>query len=201
MQRIDAFIYINLDKRIDRKEEILREFKNFEIPEERIYRIKGVDSDVPGLGCTLAHINALKFAKKNNFKYFIIFEDDFTFIIDPKTFNDNLCSFFNLDINFNVVMLGYNLKKSKHLNDIIGYALETQTASSYLVNGNYTETLINCLEEGASKLAITHQHWNYMNDQYWKKLQSDNWYYFVTRIGIQRPGFSDCAKGFRNYGV
>lgn len=201
MDKIDGFIYINLDKRTDRKEEILAEFKKMGIPEERTFRVPGVECSFGALGCTLAHINALKFAKEKSFKNFIIFEDDFTFIVEPDILNKNLANFFDLNLNYNVAMLGYHLQISEPFNELLGYAREAQTASSYLVNGNYTNTLINCLSEGARELAITGKHWLYINDQYWKKLQNEGWYYFMTRIGIQRPGFSDCAGGFRDYRV
>jgi len=201
MDKIDAFIYINLDKRVDRKEEILSELNKVGIPEEKIYRVPGVQCNFGALGCTLAHINALKFAKEKGFKHFIIFEDDFTFVVEPSTFYKNLSDFFDLNLDYNVTMLGYNLQKSEPFNELLGYAREAQTASCYLVNGDYTDTLINCLEEGAKQLAATGKHWIYINDQYWKKLQHEGWYYFLTRIGIQRAGFSDCAGGFRDYGV
>jgi len=201
MDKIDAYIYINLDRRIDRREEIVSEFKKLGIPEERTYRVSGVECSLGALGCTLAHINALKFAKEKGFNNYIIFEDDFTFIVDSEILNKNLADFFDLNINYNVSMLGYNLQKTEPLNDIVGYAREAQTASCYLVNGGYTDTLINCLSEGARQLALTGKHWLYINDQYWKKLQHEGWYYFMTRIGIQRAGFSDCAGDFRDYGV
>lgn len=201
MDNIDAFIYINLDKRIDRREEILGEFKKIGIPEEKIYRISGVECAFGALGCTLAHINALKFAHEKGFKHFIIFEDDFTFVVNAEIFNKNLEDFFNLNLDYNVAMLGYNIQKSEPFNEIVGYAREAQTASCYLVNGGYTDTLKNCLSEGARYLASTGKHWLYINDQYWKKLQHEGWYYFMTRIGIQRAGFSDCAGAFRDYGV
>jgi glycosyl transferase family 25 len=201
MDKIDAYIYINLDRRIDRREEIVSEFKKLGIPEERTYRVSGVECSLGALGCTLAHINALKFAKEKGFNNYIIFEDDFTFIVDSEILNKNLADFFDLNINYNVSMLGYNLQKTEPFNDIVGYAREAQTASCYLVNGGYTDTLINCLSEGARQLALTGKHWLYINDQYWKKLQHEGWYYFMTRIGVQRAGFSDCAGGFRDYGV
>jgi glycosyl transferase family 25 len=199
MDNIDAFIYINLDKRNDRRQEILGEFKKLQIPEEKTHRIPGVECGFGALGCTLAHINALKFAKENGYKNFIVFEDDFTFIVDRETLEKNIKAFFDLNLDYRVAMLGYHLQKSESFNDILGYAREAQTASSYLVSSNYLDELIECLEFGARNLAITGQHWLYINDQVWKKLQNEKWYYFMTRIGIQRPGFSDCAGAFREY--
>jgi glycosyl transferase family 25 len=201
MDSIDAFIYINLDKRVDRRGEILSEFNKIGIPEEKIYRVPGVECNLGALGCTLAHINALKFAKENGFKHFIIFEDDFTFVVDSDTFNNNLVKFFDLNLNYHVAMLGYNLQKSEPFNELLGYAREAQTASCYLVNNTFVDTLIDCLSKGAKQLAATGKHWIYINDQYWKRLQNEGWYYFMTRIGIQRAGFSDCARAFRDYGV
>lgn len=193
MENIDAFIFINLDHRRDRLIEIINELSMQRIPAEKVFKISGVVHSSPCVGCSLAHIKALKFAKEKEFKHFVIFEDDFMFIVPHKMVIDNIRRFFVLNLDYRVVMLSYNLKIAEPFNDVVGYAREVTTASGYLVNRIYVDELIECLQYGVDMLEKTGEHWNYMNDQIWIKLQKEKWYYFMTRLGCQRSSFSDCS--------
>jgi hypothetical protein len=93
-------------------------------------------------------------------------------------------------------MLSYNLIKSEpHPNTNIKFldkVIEAQTASGYIVNNSMYDKLIELYEWAIPLLESTKQHWIYSNDQIWKKLQKNNkWYCFTTRIGKQRPSYSD----------
>ena len=73
MNNIDKVIYINLEHRIDRNEEIINEFKKMDITEyERFNAIytKGFGA----LGCAMSHLEILKLAKKRNYKNIIQYE-------------------------------------------------------------------------------------------------------------------------------
>jgi len=77
---------------------------------------------------------------------------------------------------------------------------EAQTASGYIVNSSYYDTMIALYEDAMPKLLSTRHHWEYANDQIWKKLQiQDNWFCFKTRIGKQMDGYSDNANAFMSY--
>lgn len=93
-------------------------------------------------------------------------------------------------------MLSYNLHKYEEIKDeCVNRLLFSQTASGYLVNSHYYDKLINLYEKTMPLLEKTRQHWNYANDIVWKDLQkTDNWYYFKTRIGKQRAGYSNHAN-------
>jgi hypothetical protein len=74
---IDAFIYINLEDKIDRKKEILAEFDKLNIPKNKIRKISGIRIPKNGhKGCIQSHILALQMAKLNNWNTVAIFEDD-----------------------------------------------------------------------------------------------------------------------------
>ena len=98
-------------------------------------------------------------------------------------------------------MFSYNLQKTEPCEySFLLRVLEGQTASGYLVNEKYYDTLINLYEEAIPLLESTGIHWIYANDQIWKKLQTlDTWYCFRNRLGKQRDGFSDNSKTYTSY--
>ena len=196
---IDKIIYINLNKRTDRREEIEEELNHFDLKYERFEAI-----ETPGFGihgCGLSHLQVLKLAKEQGYKNVLILEDDFQFLVTKEEFEKNLTQFFELDLNFDVCMLSYNLQETQNTDhDFIVKVLEAQTASGYIVNSNYYDKLIELYEWALPLLETTKMHWVYANDVVWKKYQKEDfWYCFKTRIGKQRDGFSDNAECFVSY--
>jgi len=196
---ISKTIYINLNKRTDRKEQIEKELNDFNLDYERFEAIETKGFGI--LGCGLSHLEVLKIAKERNYENVLILEDDFTFIVSKEEFEEKLTNFFNLNLNYDVCFLSYNLSKGISLeNNVVNKIQETQSASGYIVNNKYYDKLIELYEEAMPLLQKTRQHWIYANDQVWKKLQiQDNWYYFITRIGKQIDGYSDNSECYRNY--
>ena len=90
LEHIDKIIYINLDSREDRKHEILEEFKRLQIPEDKIIRFTAIRHETEGaIGCSQSHIAVLKMAIENNWKNYMVLEDDFNFIyIDEQPLNE-----------------------------------------------------------------------------------------------------------------
>jgi len=198
-QNIDKIIYINLNRRTDRRYEIEQELNNFGLEYERFEAY-----DMPNfcaLGCIKSHLSVLKIAKERNYKNILILEDDFTILVSKDDFEKNLADFFSLNLDWNICMLSYNLIKSEELeNSIINKVIEAQSGAGYIVNNNYYDKLINLYEQSAILLEQTRQDWIYVNDQIWKQYQpNDNWYYFKTRLGKQRASYSDLARDFRDY--
>ena len=192
---IDKIIYINLNKRIDRREQIENELNNFQLSYERFEAISTPDFGI--YGCGLSHLAVLKIAKERNYKNILILEDDFQFLVSKEIFEENLKNFFESNIDYDVCMLSYNLKDyivCEKLN--VDKVLFAQTASGYIVNSNYYDKLIKLYEWCLPLLISTKQHWLYANDIVWKDYQkNDNWYYFKIRIG------SDNSNNFSDYGI
>jgi len=198
---IDKIIYINLNKRTDRKEMVETELTNFGLPFERYAAI-----ETPGfgtLGCGQSHLNVLKLAKERGYRNVLILEDDFTFLVNKQQFEEELTAFFELNIGYDVCMLSYCLNHHEEtVYDFLFKVLDAQTASGYIVHANYFDTLIELYESAMPLLAETREHWNYSNDQVWKQYQPrDNWVCFKTRIGKQRHGYSDTAEMNMEYEV
>lgn len=185
-------VYINLDTRTDRREQIEAECAKMNL---RVERFPACRSVTPSHGCTLSHIRVLTLARDRGYPSVLIFEDDFEFLVPKETLDDVLT---HLPDDYDVVMLSYNLIRSEPYDDRFVRVLEAQTASGYIVHSRMYDRLIATLEEGYQQfLQAPHVHWLYINDQYWKCLQPNSrWYATTTRIGKQRAGWSDLGQKF-----
>jgi glycosyl transferase family 25 len=198
-KNISKVIYINLKKRTDRKEYIVNELDSFNLDYERF---EAIETDGFGIvGCGLSHLSVLKIAKERKYENILILEDDFTFLVSKEELEKNLEEFFSLNIPYDVCMLSYNLIQQEDTSyNVVNKVLEVQSASGYIVHNSYYDKLINLYEWAIPILESTKMHWIYANDQIWKQFQKqDNWYYFKTRIGKQRAGYSDNANRYMEY--
>ena len=198
LQRI---FYINLDKRADRREQIERELRQYNLY-DKAERFSAFHTPDQGcLGCAMSHLAVLELAKERNYQQVLILEDDFYFTVSPQEFENLLQTFFESAPDYNVCMISYNMIQSTATNQpFIQKILEAQTASGYIVHHSFYDPLIKILEEAIPLLRQTREHWNYANDQIWKRLQpTSNWFAIVPRCGKQRDGFSDNSNKQESY--
>lgn len=201
---IDHIFYINLDRRYDRRVQIELELNKMNLQYERFSAISHKHGFI---GCSYSHLAVLKLARERGYKNVLILEDDFTFLVSREELDNKLQSFFNTVPNYDVFMLSYNLRKSEDVHTentdiVLKRILYAQTASAYLVNSTYYDKIIELYEWAFPILEETHQHWIYMNDVVWKRLQEkDAWYCPEPRLGKQRESYSDLAGCIMNYGV
>jgi glycosyl transferase, family 25 len=198
MEKIDHFIYINLDKRTDRKIHMEEEFVKLGIPPEKVTRFPAFYNPLNGLGCMKSHLEALKLARANNYKNVWIFEDDFTFTASPRDIENNLQQLFFKNPKADVALASYIHKQAPfpplHITVFpnLYRVVESQTASSYIVFQHYYDKLIDLFEDAYIQLEHTGEHWHYANDQVWKLLQvKDIWYCFTPSLGKQRADARD----------
>ena len=180
---IPPIIYINLERRPDRKDQIEKELAEYGLIFERF---EAIDDSNMGVGCAMSHLEVLKLAKRRGYKSVLILEDEIQ----------------RLSIDYDVCMLAYNLIQSTDLHDtpFLRKVLDAQTASAYIVKKHYYDVLIQLYEVCIPLLISTGEHWKYANDQSWKTLQrKDNWICTSTRIGKQKAGFSDNGKTYADY--
>jgi len=187
---IDKIFYINLEKQDDRKMEIETELKKYDLYEksERIISIH-----VPGqgiLGYTMSHLQTIKLAKERNYSNVLILEDDFQFTISKEKFENQLQFFFENNIDYDVCMISYTIQRSEPTEfSFLTKVIEAHSSSGYIIHSSFYDKMIELYEWSIPLLAQTNQHWNYANDQCWKKLQPNaRWYCFTNRCGKQRGG-------------
>lgn len=197
---IDKVFYINLDKRADRKSEIEAELTAFGLPFERF---SAISHEFGAVGCSMSHVAVLKLAKERKYKRILILEDDFTFKVSKEYFDLEMSKIHDSGKIYDVCMISYNVMKSEPAPEPFWTrVLDSQTTSGYLVNEHYYDTLINLVEPSIPLLEKTHEKYNYAIDVVIKKVQPrDRWYHTNTRIGVQRPGYSDIEEQDVNYNV
>lgn len=199
MDNISKIIYINLDKRTDRKELIENDFKKLNISSEKIIRFSAIEHSYPPVGCASSHAAVLKLAHSLNLENVLIFEDDFTFIDDLNRVESDLKKFFNNIKDWDALLFTTSYEKEQ-INDYLSISKHTGNASGYLVNKHLFLPLSNLIEEAAKKLEETRMDWLYVNDVVWNQfIKGGKWYCFNTRLGYQRAGFSDLSGCMRDH--
>ena len=190
-------VYINLTKRVDRKRHIESELQRMGLVGERfpaIWAAQGL------LGCMKSHLGVLKNAKLQGWESVLILEDDAQFLVSKEELKELMNKITSMD--FDVVMLGYNLKKSQDMNESFLKVLEAQTASAYIVHKSFYNTLIDLYEKTIPIASKTFDWDRYANDQVWKQLQpGSRWYATKIRVCRQIPGYSDNTRKFEDYGL
>jgi glycosyl transferase family 25 len=194
-------IYINLEKRIDRNQSILSELKKIGI--KNPIRFNAIEKENGALGCSFSHIKCLEIAKKNEYDYVFICEDDLQ-ILDTNLFLENINKFLNLNIAWDVVLIaGNNMLPYIPINNYCIKILNCLTTTGYIVKKHYYEKLLANYKEGALQFMKNPENKSYTIDKYWLKLQmNDNWYMIIPPTVVQKEDYSDIEKkitNFKNY--
>jgi hypothetical protein len=189
---VGGAFYINLDHRTDRRAEFEAEAAAMGLACERFPGIRRR----PGIvGCGYSHLAVLKEARDRGYESVLIFEDDFQFLVGKDEFWNIMDSL--KGVNYDVIMLGYNLQSSEPHSEHLLRVLEAATASAYFVHSRVYDKLITLYEYAMPELEHTGNHWIYANDQIWKNLQPTLlWFATAVRIGLQRPSYSDTGEKF-----
>jgi glycosyl transferase family 25 len=190
--------YINLSSRKDRKEYIEKEVKKIGLQIERFNAIKLPNG---ALGCSMSHLKLLETAKKNNWEYILIVEDDIQFL-NPELFVNQFNAFLSRNKSFDVVLLaGNNMPPYTIIDDTCVKVKSCQTTTGYLVQNHYFDTLIQNYRDGIGKLLkYPEQHTLYAIDKYWFKLQEkDNWFLIIPLSVTQREDYSNIEMRPTNY--
>jgi glycosyl transferase family 25 len=192
MDTIGRIVYINLDRRPDRRAQIEAELDGWNLPYERF---SAVDAGPTRgcVGCTASHSEVLRRAVEDGVSSLLVVEDDVTLLGTREEADKRIATAMSMYPDYDVLMLDYNLQQSTPPVYGVGRVGEASVASLYLVAGHYLQRLYNNVRE-ASMLMYMYPsiHWLYINDQYWKRLQAtDKWFYLEPRLGKQRDGYSD----------
>lgn len=199
MEHIAAVFYINLDRRQDRRQQMESQLQIYQIKAERF---PAISDKIGYVGCMKSHLEVYRLAEQRNYENVLILEDDFDFLVSPTELQSLLTDFFNLKLEYDIIMLGYNLKSYKEFNPLLYKVLEAQTASAYIIHKRFYKTLIELYKKTLPQLEeykLFHLH---ANDQVWKPLQPNSaWYAFQRRIGHQRKSYSDLIDEVVDYKV
>jgi len=192
---IEKVVYINLEHRLDRKEETEAELYKY-FSKDKVVRFNAVQESRGCIGCSKSHIGALELAKVNGWKNVLIVEDDASW---DSRFDTEYPILEKLaSASYDVICLG----ALGHSDARTYKLLHGQTRTAYLVSQHYYDVLINNKKEGLEFLSTPpftkEKYATYGGDQYWKRLQKkDNW--FRVRLMYQRKSYSDIARAVVDY--
>ena len=199
MNFIDAIIYINLDRRPDRREHIELELAKIDsLDANKVFRFSAIDQQNAGcVGCLKSHLSVLQLAKEKKYENVLILEDDFTFIGDANENIMKLKAFWDEhqnDFGFVQLTSNCNIQPIENISVYPHPSIITTNAAGYFVHARCYDLLIRELEKSVFPLESTGQHWIYMNDVVWNNIRNQiPTYIFVPRIGHQYANFSDLS--------
>jgi len=155
MNRINKFVYINLDTRPDRKEHILKELARFNIPDEKIIRVSAIESIKGAYGCSLSHKKVMELFKESNDEVWCILEDDHYFTQTYEETNTLIDNFLNSS-EYDVMLGCYCAVKGYSLtNRLFRRVTKSSMTSFFIVKKNVCDALIASHTESARTLSPT----------------------------------------------
>lgn len=197
MDKIKHIVYINLDRRTDRRSEMEEQLSTMGLSGERF---SAIQTDPGVIGCAQSHLAVLELARERGWDHVLILEDDFMFLLDREGVDQQLNAFFDLNIPYDVLMFGFAIVKSEPYNNVVCRGIDVQSATGYLVHSRFYDVLIDTFRKAIPLLISTGKHWLYTNDQSWKCLQpTSQWFCMNVKLGRNRPGYSDLGGCFIDY--
>ena len=176
MEKIDSILYINLIHRKDRKRQIENEFKKMNFPKNKINRLDAVHEKYNGhIGCCKSHIKVMNEIIKNNYKYTMVFEDDFVFKVDKSELDLKISQFFKeYNDNWDMVQLASVYTTLEETNNLsIKKVKKASTSSAYIINRPFAEIL---LEDLKGSLKLMEKDMKNFNDKNKGILKKKNYY-------------------------
>jgi GR25 family glycosyltransferase involved in LPS biosynthesis len=194
-------MYINLLSRTDRKQHVESELKKLGINNK--IRFNAIKTENGALGCSMSHLKCIELAKKSDYEYVFICEDDITFL-NPMLFLEQLDEFLSTKRDWDVILVaGNNMIPYIQVDSTCIKVYNCQTTTGYIVKREYYDKLIDNYKEGIQKQLKEPTVPDYKIDKYWFKLQrEDNWFLIIPLSIIQREDYSDIEKkntNFSNY--
>lgn len=220
MNRIDLVLYINLDHREDRNEQILSELTSIGMApcttESLITKVRRISAcaypQAPAVGCMLSHIVALKYALStgDDCQHILILEDDFSFTRGSMEINVALKTFFDMAetskadqkiLEWDCVLLSYGENhERKYYNNLVCRVFMSEYTSGYLIKKSAIPALVDLYVKTLKPLIVTENDELYACDMIWSKIMREGkWFMFNHRLGCQRVSHSDIVKTARDH--
>ena len=202
MDKIDKFVYINLDKREDRKKHILSELKKLNIPDEKIIRFPAVEHIKGQIGCGLSHIGVMEMFKTSGDEVWCILEDDHIFTRSLEETNIYIEEF--LSKSYYDVYLGctagLKVKPIKGSDKLVR-AVRSKMTSFYIMRSNVIDAMIASHRQSIRTYGHTFYKKGIPIDVMWFHLMKI--FVFVTSyfnpLGAQLVGYSDIMHKKKDY--
>lgn len=197
-EAIDLVVYINLNTRTDRRQEMEAELKRLQVPPEKILRWEATRLPKNGaLGCTMSHIAVLEYIQTlpDTIRNILVLEDDFNFADDAELVKKSLNEFLSYPRDsWDLALLSYAVISRDNHNDLVSIALVSSRTSGYLINRSSVPKVLSNFKEGRD-LLIKHKKESYNIDRYWWRVMKDRkTFYFNEALGHQRESYSNITS-------
>lgn len=219
-------IYINLDRRADRRSAMEAELRHAGWPSDHVHRLSAVQHDDGLYGCNLSHRRAMELALANGWPEVLILEDDAVFR-NHSAASLQLAAFSAWDRPsadktgltsnrraWDVVLLAGIRREITAEAPVAGAAgpppqslslrrvQNYQSAAAYLIAAHYLPAMIDAAARATAAMVAegpSRHAWNSW-DQAWKPLQRSGWWaHFEPLLADQAPGLSDITGRHADY--
>lgn len=201
---IEKVIYINLESRPDRKDDILEALGNIEIPYRKIVHFNAIEKTPGFLGCALSHAAVMKMIIDNDWGPVLVVEDDNCFYHDDEHIRQaNIFLSALQKRDWDVALLGGNYYYAfEHEPELYSLKLKySHCTNAYIVNRGYAETLYHAFNDSVRQITagdIPDE--SKSIDVVWNELMNkDNWFGLYPCMAYQERGFSDIRGASMNY--
>ena len=197
---IDSVIYINLDSRPDRNEEVISELTQINMDMKKVHRLSAVKRKWGALGCSLSHISCLKTIQEKGWKRTLILEDDVGFESkDVERWNAGVVDVNNLikSDKYDVIFLGGFVRDpegpTKTEYSTIFETKNTSCTHAYIIKAEYVPNLLSHTEIAVQMMMKCPSNQKQYNlDNAWSQLMAeDKWYITLPTLAYQRESYSD----------
>jgi len=197
MSSVAAVVYINLDRREDRREQMETELQKVVFPNAEIRRFAAIEEKLAG--CVKSHMQVLKLAAAENWENVLVLEDDFKW--EPEaiphigTRLDTFWRAYHDTFGFVQLVKPFQSHVTPVEPGLVRVHAGTN-AAGYWVHQRAYAPLIAIWEATWELLAATGAHWLYMNDVTWDRIRQEfPCYGFVEPVmGYQAASWSDLGE-------
>lgn len=192
---ISHVIFINLNKRVDRRKHIERELSVFD--SSKVTRLAAVEDPIPTTGCAKSHLKALQMARDAGYSNVLIIEDDAFWqnIDEAYPVLERL-----LSAPYNGVMLA-GLNTNYDADTLVLHSGASTTG--YIVHNSFYSTFIQLFEDAISNPEEKRK--NSAGSHVWADAVTQvaftkgKWYITVPFLLSQIPGFSNIDRTSVNW--
>lgn len=196
-----AIIFINLDRRIDRRVEVELELAILGVT-SATKRFAAIAEEDGVLGCVKSHHAAVDLVDGSK-ELVMICEDDVMFRAGREEIDLLVEEFFQKP-QLDVLCLAYNSwSKPVKVNGQLSVAHNLETTSCYIFRTEFRDHFRTAFSRGAPRIQNGYPSWAGAADIVWKPLQQWKLVFAIPskRLAVQRPSFSDIEGKPADYGV
>ena len=193
-EKIDVIYILNLEDRKDRYYETLNALVSVRAPLHRVYHYKAKKAaEDPYIGASQNHIDVMKHFQESDYNHCMILEDDFVFLDLKELVWSSMNEYFSREYDVDICFLSISKDGHREPHDnLLSKSLQGCTTSSgYLLNKKTSERVFEVASEGVQLMREKQDH-NGCIDRYWTRLP--NIYFFKTKLGFQRPAYSNLRQ-------